>query len=67
MFFFITDKQLPQKYLDAQNTWKDMNPEFGYTLWNTSMVEKLINVKYPELESLYKSYDHWVKRADMAR
>lgn len=67
VFFFITDKELPKKYYDAQNTWRGKNPGFRYTLWNTSMVDELIKSKYPELETLYNSYDHWVKRADMAR
>ena len=67
VFFFITDKELPKKYLIAQTTWKDMNPGFVYTLWNTSMIKELIKHKYPDMETLYNSYDHWVKRADMAR
>ena len=67
VFFFVTDKTLPKKYVLAQDTWKQLNPGYGYTLWNTTMVDGLINEKYPHLERLYNSYDHWVKRADMAR
>ena len=67
VFFFVTDKVLPKKYRDAQRTWKEENADFGYTLWNATMVEDLVRRKYPELETLYNSYDHWVKRADMAR
>ena len=67
VFFFVTDKTLPEKYVAAQETWLRHNPGFGYTLWNTTMVDTLIQKKYPHLEKLYNSYDHWVKRADMAR
>ena len=31
------------------------------------MIEELIRSKYPDIEELYHSYTHWVRRADVAR
>ena len=67
IFFYITDKELPKVYQENQNSWRVQNPGYSYTLWNATMIEELIRSKYPEIEKLYHSYEHWVRRADVAR
>lgn len=67
MFFYMTDKTLPERLDSARLTWENQHSGFSYTLWNSSMVDKLINESYPQLRDLYYGYSHWVRRADMAR
>ena len=67
IFFFITDKELPKIYQENQKSWRTQNPGYNYTLWNATMIEELIQRKYPDIEGLYHSYKHWVRRADVAR
>lgn len=67
VFFYISDKVIPTHLTQAQLSWKRQNPDFKYTLWNASMVESLIQQKYPTLLEVYHSYGHWVQRADFAR
>lgn len=43
------------------------NPEYQYTLWNETMLDDLISSEYPDIKELYNSYDHWVKRLDVAK
>ncbi|XP_060600780.1 uncharacterized protein LOC132754202 [Ruditapes philippinarum] len=63
----MTDKTLPERLNSARKTWEYNHNGFKYTLWNASMVEELLEERYPQLRDLYHSYDHWVRRADMAR
>ena len=67
VYFFITDKELPAKYVENQESWIKQNPEYNYILWNATMIEQLIEDKYPEVEELYHSYSHWIRRSDVAR
>jgi mannosyltransferase OCH1-like enzyme len=67
MFFYMTDKTLPEKMNSGRKTWENNHYGFKYTLWNASMVEELLEERYPQLRDLYHSYGHWVRRADMAR
>lgn len=67
VFLFETSQQVPDKLSQAQKTCIEENPSFKYTFWNKTMVDRLVDTHYPELKELYYSYDHWVKRADVAR
>ena len=67
IFFYETNQDLPEKLIKAQKTWITKNPGFTYTLWNKTSINALIDAKYARLRPLYDSYDHWVKRADVAR
>lgn len=67
MFFYETDKVIPEALEQARNTWTKNHPGFKYTLWNATTVQSLISTRYPRLLNVYDSYTHWVRRADMAR
>ena len=67
VYFFITDKELPKKYVENQESWIKQNPDYHYTLWNATMIEQLIQDNYPEVAELYHSYGHWIRRSDVAR
>lgn len=56
------------KYESYRQTWREMNPDFRYILWNESMIDDLINKSYPSIGPLYKRYHNvWQARADIAR
>ncbi|KAH3822333.1 uncharacterized protein LOC127831636 [Dreissena polymorpha] len=67
VFFFETSPELPADLRAARQTCLDLHPGYGYTLWNKTTVNQLIDAHYPDIRELYESYDHWVKRADVAR
>ena len=67
IFFYETDEKIPIDLALARHSWVDKNPNFKYTLWNSTMALDLIKFKFPELLPLYNSYSHWVRRADVAR
>ena len=63
----ITHKDMSLDIKEAQQSWPRLNKEFNYTLWNESMVEKLLREEYPHLIDLYNSYSRWIHKVDMAR
>lgn len=57
-----------QRYESYRQSWKQMNPDFQYILWNEEKIEKVINISYPSIMPLYKRYkDIWIARSDIAR
>lgn len=57
-----------QKYEPYRKSWRTKNPDFKYILWNSTMVEHLINTSYPSITALYLRYENiWQARADIAR
>ena len=67
VFYNINKDDLSQELQEAQQSWRLLNKQFNYTLWNESMVEELLREKYQYLEDLYYSYDRWIHKVDMAR
>lgn len=60
-------KEIPENFLAAQRTCRDMHKDFEYTFWDREMVDSLVQQHYPGLQELFDSYGHWVNRADVAR
>ncbi|KAH3822308.1 uncharacterized protein LOC127831054 [Dreissena polymorpha] len=67
VFFFETSPEIPSDLVAARQTCLNIHPGYGYTLWNKTAINQLIDAHYPDVRELYESYDHWVKRADVAR
>ncbi|XP_052760937.1 uncharacterized protein LOC128203531 [Mya arenaria] len=67
VFFFETSDTVPENLVRARDTCLGANPGYRYTLWNKTSINELIDQYYPDVRRLYDSYDHWVKRADVAR
>lgn len=67
IFFFETSETLPEKLKNAKRSWIQRHPKYSYTLWNKTSIDWLITKEYPFLKTLYNSYGHWVRRADVAR
>ncbi|WAR14510.1 CSH1-like protein [Mya arenaria] len=47
---------IPQELKDAQQTCRDHNRNYEFTVWNESMVVALLEENYPDLLPLYRSY-----------
>lgn len=57
-----------EKFETYRNSWREHNPDFQYILWNSTMIDSLINKSYPSIGPLYQRYhDIWQARADIAR
>ena len=70
IFFNLSENRIEfmKKYQPYRQTWKDLNPDHLYILWNASMIDKLVNESYPEVKPIYNKYnEQWVVRADIAR
>ncbi|KAL4219772.1 hypothetical protein ACF0H5_020185 [Mactra antiquata] len=67
IFFFETSDILPKKLVDGQQSWLRQHPDYTYTLWNKTSINKLIREEFPFLHHLFHSYGHWVRKADVAR
>jgi hypothetical protein len=57
---------IPQGMGDPES-WRRLNPDWGYTLWTDDMLLQFMHAHHPELVELYQSYPHGVQRADLAR
>ena len=67
VFFSVDGSPMPARYVENQKSWKANNPGFNYTIWNISMVDKLIEKEYRHVKELYYSYAHWIRRIDVAK
>ena len=60
-------KTIPIQHKEKISSWKITHPSYEYTLWNSSMIEKLLQDKYPTLAGVYFSYSQWINKVDMAK
>ncbi|KAH3744351.1 glycosyl transferase [Pelomyxa schiedti] len=58
---------IPPRLLPYVQTWKDLNPDWVYLLWDGGSLEEMIFRVFPELHGLYISIDTTIMRADAAR
>ena len=61
------DPSPPTAFREAAATWRDHHPDWEYRLWDAADVDRLFASSRPDLHTLYRSYPHWVQRADAAR
>ena len=59
--------QFFDRYNGARQSWRKLNPDFKYILWNRSMVDTFLEANYPETFKLYKSYPSWNTQHDVSR
>ena len=62
-----TDTPIPENTKEWRDSWKKYNPDFEYLLFDNNANLKLINTRFPELLSIYNSYDRDVMRSDLSR
>lgn len=64
----IWDKgEIPNKWTDCVQSWKRMNPEFEYKLWDDKKNRAFVNNNYPEFLDIYDSYPYDIMRIDAVR
>ena len=61
------DSSVPQWALPTTHSWRDMNPDYEYRLWDDKDAEALIRERYPELVPAYMNHMVPVQRADVFR
>ncbi|KAK3095263.1 hypothetical protein FSP39_012341 [Pinctada imbricata] len=66
-YFNVNNDGLLDRYRFAQQSWMKLNPGFTYTLWNRSMIDKLVKENYPGLYVLYKNYPSWLNQDEVGR
>lgn len=62
-----TEKKIPMRLQFLARTWKEMNPDWEYHLWNGSEMEELVSTHFPHYLSLYKNFSQDVQRWDSIR
>lgn len=67
IFISVPDVSIPKHFDFTMATWQLYQPDFKFTLWNSTMIENLLSTRYPELEQQYFSYGHWIRQVDMAK
>lgn len=58
---------LAQEHKQKREEWITAHRNYTNSLWDEAAVKDLIKVNYPQLYSMFVSYDSWIQRADVAR
>ncbi|HIF08190.1 MAG TPA: hypothetical protein EYQ64_15005 [Gemmatimonadetes bacterium] len=61
------DQDVPERFLEAQRSWREVHPEWEYRFWTDEDLETLVRERAPELMSLYERYPEAIQRVDAAR
>lgn len=67
IFFTVKSNTLSDELRTARDSWLKQHKNFNHYLWNETSVIHFIRRYYPHLEPLYKSYNYWVRRVNVAR
>jgi len=57
---------LPPEYKKYSDKYKELNSG-NYILWDDKRIQALLRVHYPHLLNIYRNYDFWVMRVDLAK
>lgn len=60
-------EHVPEQWKDAQQSCKDLHPEWEYRLWTDSDATDFIGREYPHLLASFRSYPYNIERADAIR
>ncbi|KAJ3332735.1 hypothetical protein HDU76_013282 [Blyttiomyces sp. JEL0837] len=61
------DRNVPDRFHDWPETWKEKNPEWEYKLWTNEDNRRLVEDKFPWFLETYLSMPKEIMRADVAR
>ncbi len=59
--------EVPEKWQEAQQSCKDLHPDWEYRLWTDSDAVEFIKQHYPHLLASFESYPYNIERADAIR
>lgn len=61
------DRDVPERFRDAQESWRARHPGWAYRLWTDEDLDELVRTRAPELWPLYQAYPYAIQRVDAAR
>ncbi len=61
------DQDVPERFLEAQRSWREVHPEWEYRFWTDEDLETLVRERAPELMLLHERYPEAIQRVDAAR
>lgn len=61
------ENNIPIDYPNYSASWKNLNPEFKYILWDENMIINLINNKFPKFLNVFNNYPKLVQKVDAAK
>lgn len=61
------DRAVPDRFRDAQESWRRHHPEWEYRFWTDDDLDDLVRTRAPELQDLYRAYPENIQRVDAAR
>jgi mannosyltransferase OCH1-like enzyme len=61
------EEHIPEKYRSYQASWKEHNPDWSYTLWDSTSMRQLIKNNYNDFLPYYDGYPLDIQRIDACR
>ena len=61
------NKNIPEKWKDAVDSCKQLNPDFQHIVWTDKEMEQFVKEEYPDFYVTYKSYKYHIQRCDAFR
>ncbi|ARF09146.1 glycosyltransferase [Catovirus CTV1] len=61
------ENNIPKDYPNYSESWKKLNPNFEYILWDQSNIENLIKKYFPDFLSKFNNYPKLVQKVDAAK
>jgi mannosyltransferase OCH1-like enzyme len=58
---------LPDRFEKMSATWKDLHPDWEYTIWTDKMNREFISENFPHFLSTYDGYQKEIQRVDAVR
>src|SRR5438105_4266380 len=58
---------IPDDYPNFTDSWKQMNKEFTYVLWDDDKIMALMKEKFPFLIQKYNSLPRFIQKVDIAK
>lgn len=62
-----TEPDPPPEARRNADSWREHHPDGEHRMWSGDEVEALFEAARPDLLGLYRGYERWVQRADIAR
>lgn len=67
MYGLWDDAPMPNFFKQNIKDWQESNPTYEIKVWGRADLERLVREYYPDLWTMYNSFDRRVQRADLGR
>src|SRR6185312_42775 len=61
------DAAIPERYWALCESWRRHHPDWEHKLWTDADLARLVDLRFPQLKSLYDGYARGISRADLVR